>query len=1377
MLDIKDLQDLVQEFDVKNQDYLQSLPAEERLTASIDASLFLLPLKKWLDKIQNAADAKTKYNFLNKIIKLIDIRGHYFFKEDNGFFYNPNLPINELLFLLAQKLARNGAWLIIKNQFPAKPSLFPRSFLFIKKNNFRGLYFHHANGKENKITIKDFDLFEKKLHEITQDEAEVYLSIDQINALITGNGGYLFRQHVFSFLLPKFTSDVVLPEITKACELKNFFVSEEKLVSTYDFIFSRLLVDPSALLGYYDEKNAPFGLYETKDLPPLIARAGEQWQEFLYYLREFWYIQQQRKSCAENLVCLYEILSVIAADNLACPSYRMQEFIAFFNQYWQIISVRTEKIAISKTTLNGLIDNILRLFDFHRVEDRFHYSIDPAKITIAHLNNLLDIINKNKELEKINIDSEYKYNEELYQHYRMIINQSNANYCIEQQSNHEILEKKKFICCAEIITLDQENAQQCVELLIPKIRDYDELNYFFTIFNGNFKYDLKKFINNVLLSKEFNPKFSKNSEVICGILDYLKSKYLNYYFIEKLKKEFFDSLVIQCVELELNADDIIMIAQNDYRLHEVFYLRILRSMLDITTSFEQALKIADIFADVPIIITSYLEKIHQQYPEEFANINLLFSLENHDCFNQILRLCHPQLATLFSSAEKMKDALDKLPEKKQSLFLNAFLYLSTHLNNDSKDILRIIKLIYPLMDKYLDINRRVNQLIDYYFHLTITIDKFLDEVGSDDNFLIAFLSSEYSFYLWQNNKKTRNLNSLISRLPEYDKKNILEIFLTNVVPHAHLARELKPLYKIAVKYEIDIFQFCQMLSPNLLRCREQFKAIIKFINCEPLILYFNGAKGNYIHDIDLLIEIFKHINNDKRHDLFQKINFFTIEHISVIKLPLLFKLIPNLSESNQKNIQLQVKIYQNIEYFLKELSKKIPLINNDIHFISIVSKLQKLKVEPQYGPLSILRDVLSLPQKFDDHKIQYYLEIGLVKFGYLTGNLRNFILWKILQILTKNSNYETWKSYAISQTITHIFCPNNLATMELNDQYFPSHDDDNNDADTNEKFKKLRSEETALLKEIINSLRFKTVPELPNFEEFKLQYEKLEYAIKDKNNSRTEVKNKENYFSTSSFLNYEVEFIKHIVQKDIEDDLTTLKHLALIENITKQLGEQLQHKEQDNYHSYTCEFIHKKFFGYYRFFNGMYLQKGCKTVLRTLNPSSPEHQQERLLLQRISDHFEPQINYKNPCFLYEQFSNLLEELEQKSPKLVALHQWLHEICCYLNPVVEFLHNERENIVRENCSDITFFSSLISLDNLAILSQQQLLLVLDACFIAIDENKTDAKKEKRRKISELKTLFAKYQFDHFPVYVPTGAVQSIQQQNSGAAEYSSPGLSN
>lgn len=92
-------------------------------------------------------------------------------------------------------------------RFPEHPKHYKNSYLYVKNDDMRQLYYIMPNGKEELVNINDYDLFEQKLSEITKakDVNYIQLSKEQIKELITDNGGHIFTEEVKSYenkLLP-----------------------------------------------------------------------------------------------------------------------------------------------------------------------------------------------------------------------------------------------------------------------------------------------------------------------------------------------------------------------------------------------------------------------------------------------------------------------------------------------------------------------------------------------------------------------------------------------------------------------------------------------------------------------------------------------------------------------------------------------------------------------------------------------------------------------------------------------------------------------------------------------------------------------------------------------------------------------------------------------------------------------------------------------------------------------------------------------------------------------------------------------------------------------------------------------------------------------
>lgn len=81
--------------------------------------------------------------------------------------------------------------LYVMSELPKNSIRYKNSYLFIKKNDTKDLYYINSNGEFEKVKIVDLNLFEKKINAIkNKDETQLHLCKEQINDIITSNGGH-----------------------------------------------------------------------------------------------------------------------------------------------------------------------------------------------------------------------------------------------------------------------------------------------------------------------------------------------------------------------------------------------------------------------------------------------------------------------------------------------------------------------------------------------------------------------------------------------------------------------------------------------------------------------------------------------------------------------------------------------------------------------------------------------------------------------------------------------------------------------------------------------------------------------------------------------------------------------------------------------------------------------------------------------------------------------------------------------------------------------------------------------------------------------------------------------------------------------------------
>ncbi|HAT1881174.1 TPA: hypothetical protein I8Z36_002928 [Legionella pneumophila] len=84
-----------------------------------------------------------------------------------------------------------GYDLHLMSELPQSTEQYKNSYLFIKKGDTRELYYIKPDGKDEKVEINDFNLFEETINAIkNKDETKLHLSEKQIKEIVTSNGGH-----------------------------------------------------------------------------------------------------------------------------------------------------------------------------------------------------------------------------------------------------------------------------------------------------------------------------------------------------------------------------------------------------------------------------------------------------------------------------------------------------------------------------------------------------------------------------------------------------------------------------------------------------------------------------------------------------------------------------------------------------------------------------------------------------------------------------------------------------------------------------------------------------------------------------------------------------------------------------------------------------------------------------------------------------------------------------------------------------------------------------------------------------------------------------------------------------------------------------------
>jgi hypothetical protein len=84
-----------------------------------------------------------------------------------------------------------GRELHLMSELPKSLAQYKNSYIFIKKNDTRELYYIKSDEKYGKAKIIDFNLFEEKINAIKKkDETKLHLNEEQIQEIVTSNGGH-----------------------------------------------------------------------------------------------------------------------------------------------------------------------------------------------------------------------------------------------------------------------------------------------------------------------------------------------------------------------------------------------------------------------------------------------------------------------------------------------------------------------------------------------------------------------------------------------------------------------------------------------------------------------------------------------------------------------------------------------------------------------------------------------------------------------------------------------------------------------------------------------------------------------------------------------------------------------------------------------------------------------------------------------------------------------------------------------------------------------------------------------------------------------------------------------------------------------------------
>ncbi|HIF8759026.1 TPA: hypothetical protein ACX5IW_003151 [Legionella pneumophila] len=212
---IKKLIELHQ-FDVKNRPINQAYKAVQYnnvRTAEllVNDMIRILPKQDQVeqDELSDIPTEELPEEFLKQFEEIPDAPEGYEIKEAEV--QNPKVvmspsekKIKDLLYPLILKAAsygrkevfdtlwdiRNGYDLHLMSELPQNTEQYKNSYLFIKKGDTRELYYIKPDGKDEKVEINDFNLFEEKINAIkNENEIKLRVGEKQIQEIITSCGG------------------------------------------------------------------------------------------------------------------------------------------------------------------------------------------------------------------------------------------------------------------------------------------------------------------------------------------------------------------------------------------------------------------------------------------------------------------------------------------------------------------------------------------------------------------------------------------------------------------------------------------------------------------------------------------------------------------------------------------------------------------------------------------------------------------------------------------------------------------------------------------------------------------------------------------------------------------------------------------------------------------------------------------------------------------------------------------------------------------------------------------------------------------------------------------------------------------------------------
>ncbi|HHL3491893.1 TPA: hypothetical protein ACQ53F_000698 [Legionella pneumophila] len=99
--------------------------------------------------------------------------------------------LNQFQQYLRYQQNKEGYDLHLMSEFPEIPAQYKNSYIFLKKNDLRELYYVKPDGEYEQVKINDFNLFENKINAINNEKNNrLHLNANQLKEIVTSNGGH-----------------------------------------------------------------------------------------------------------------------------------------------------------------------------------------------------------------------------------------------------------------------------------------------------------------------------------------------------------------------------------------------------------------------------------------------------------------------------------------------------------------------------------------------------------------------------------------------------------------------------------------------------------------------------------------------------------------------------------------------------------------------------------------------------------------------------------------------------------------------------------------------------------------------------------------------------------------------------------------------------------------------------------------------------------------------------------------------------------------------------------------------------------------------------------------------------------------------------------